>query len=358
VVLGIHQRTTVEIRADLRRVGANFNRMANEPRRHHYLPQFYLSGFSSPNGELWLTGLKDGKTWKGTPTSVGHQRDFYRVEDLPGVGPNDLERKLADFEGSAASVVRGISTSKQLPEDEDAFSYLINLVALMVARVPRTREVFSRPIVETSRMMLQILASDERRLRSAYEGARQKDPSLPENPDYDKMRETVSTGRYVLNVSQNYQLKQLFEIADTVLPLLAERLWSLLIAPEGVDFLTSDCPVAIEWTRPQPPSPFGAAFGPAETDVTFPLTRRFALLGRFEGPAETAVVSLKDVASINTRTCKWGQRFACSPKEDLVWLMNGGTIGNAKQLVAFLEARPAPDAEGPVFGRLNEPILS
>ena len=25
--------------------------MINEPRRHHYLPQFYLSGFTDENGE-------------------------------------------------------------------------------------------------------------------------------------------------------------------------------------------------------------------------------------------------------------------------------------------------------------------
>jgi hypothetical protein len=326
--------------------------MANEPRRHHYLPQFYLSGFASPKGELWLTGLKDGKTWKGTPASVGHQRDFYRIDDLSGVEPNDLEKSLADFEGSAATVIRGISTSGQLPEDEDAFSYLINLVAVMVARVPRTRDVLSKPIVETSEMMLQILASDERRLRAAYEAARQKTPSLLENPDFYKMREMVATGGYVLGVSQNYQLKQLFEVVDIVLPVLADRLWSLLIAPEGVDFVTSDCPVAVEWTRPQPPSPFGAAFGLAETDVTFPLTRRLALLGRFEGPAETGAASLKGVASINTRTCRWGQRFACSPKEDLVWLMNGGKIGNAKQLVELLKARSAPDDAASDFGEV------
>ena len=86
--------------------------MSTEPRRHHYLPQFYLSGFTTTgelDGQLRLIGLKDGKRWGGTPNTVGHQRDFYRVEGVPGIEPNDLERGFADLESRAANVIRSIS---------------------------------------------------------------------------------------------------------------------------------------------------------------------------------------------------------------------------------------------------------
>jgi len=144
--------------------------MSTEPRRHHYLPQFYLSGFTTTgesDGQLWLIGLKDGKRWGGKPDTVGHQRDFYRVEGVPGVEANELERRFADFEGRAANVIRSISATGQLPDDSDDFSFLINLVALMLARVPRTRDVFSKPLLEISEMLAQMIASDEKRFRSA-----------------------------------------------------------------------------------------------------------------------------------------------------------------------------------------------
>lgn len=296
--------------------------MSTEPRRHHYLPQFYLSGFTTtgePDGQLSLIGLKDGRRWRGTPNTVGHQRDFYRVEGVPGIEPNDLERGFADFEGRAAKVIRSISAKDQLPDDSDDFSFLINLVALMLARVPRTRDVFSKPLREVSEMLAQIMGLDE---------------------EDQTVREMLATGAYTIEVSQAYQLKQLLRIVDIVLPVLAQRLWSLMIVPDDVDFVTSDCPVALVWTIPRPPSPFGPGFGMAGTDVTFPLTRRLALLGRFEGPAETIRASRLQVANINARTCSYGGRFVCSSTEDLVWLMRDGTVGNAAQLIAALTEKP------------------
>jgi len=31
-----------------------------------------------------------GVTYRGRPATGGHQRDFYRVDDVPGVDPNDI----------------------------------------------------------------------------------------------------------------------------------------------------------------------------------------------------------------------------------------------------------------------------
>lgn len=52
-----------------------------EPRHHHYVTRAYLAGFVSPeDGQLHVFDRLTGRTFRGRPASVGHQRDFYRVE--------------------------------------------------------------------------------------------------------------------------------------------------------------------------------------------------------------------------------------------------------------------------------------
>ena len=82
-----------------------------EFRRHHFLPQFDLRGFTatgSSDGALHLLRPSDGHEWRGTPDSVGHQRDFYRIDGVPGVEPNQLERNFAVMEGQVGGVLGNV----------------------------------------------------------------------------------------------------------------------------------------------------------------------------------------------------------------------------------------------------------
>jgi hypothetical protein len=176
------------------------------------------------------------------------------------------------------------------------------------------------------------MVSTPERFASVYEQARRSGADLPEKPDYERMREFVQGEQYVIELSQGFYIKQLFHIVDIILPLLGQRLWSLLIAQDGFEFIVSDHPVALTWSRPRPPSFYGPGFGVPETDVTFPLSRRLALLGTFEGPADRRVASRNEIARINSRTCSYGERFVASSTEDLIWMMADGAIGNAQQL--------------------------
>ena len=59
---------------------------ASEPRKHHYVPAFYLAGFTeegSQDGRLRAIAKSDGRIFGGTPRTLAHQRDLYRVERLP-----------------------------------------------------------------------------------------------------------------------------------------------------------------------------------------------------------------------------------------------------------------------------------
>lgn len=326
--------------------------VARMSRRHHFLPQFYLAGFTSSaekDGDLWILNRDDGHRWKGNPNSVAHQRDFYRVDSVPGVTPDAFEKAFATFEGWAATTLKGILEKQELPvRGTEGFDILINLVALMEARVPGTRVALTKPLEMISKMILENMVITPEHFRATIKELRESGVKISEDVDYEVMKEFVQGKHYSIEIPQGLHMQQLFEMIDILLPLLGERKWSLLIAEDGAgDFVTSDRPVSLSWTiTPLLPGIFETpGFGLANTDVTFPLSKKLALLGRFEGISGRYRADQKRVATINSRTGMYCERFICSAQEDFPWLKSNGTVKGAADLVdeikKELKAKPS-----------------
>ena len=116
--------------------------MANRPRKHHYVPAFYLAGFTaSGSDEDRLNVFDQGqvKGWPATPRTAGYVNDFYVTDLGPGVDPTGFESGiLAPIEGKASGVIRTAIETDRLPHGPD-LNVLLNFVALMAARTPRIR---------------------------------------------------------------------------------------------------------------------------------------------------------------------------------------------------------------------------
>lgn len=113
-------------------------------KNHHFVSQGYLAGFTEDgtrNGRLFVAGLVSRRVFPTNPRNVGAERDFNRIE-ADGYDPDTLERQLGEFESTAISVIRGIQASGELPADEE-LSYVINLMALLVVRNPRSRRTMN-----------------------------------------------------------------------------------------------------------------------------------------------------------------------------------------------------------------------
>src|SRR5688500_13218841 len=90
---------------------------AKVPRRHHFLPRFYLAGFTisgKEDGELHVRDRQNGRRWKATPVSFAYERDFYRVDDVPDIAPDAVEGLLARVEADLAPVLSDIAKHRRL----------------------------------------------------------------------------------------------------------------------------------------------------------------------------------------------------------------------------------------------------
>ena len=81
-------------------------------RRHHYVPKFYLAGFTAEgtqDGRLFVVDQRTGKTWKSSPGGVAHERDFYRIDDA------DIDRYLVDGQVTQVAIAARDLNQEKLP---------------------------------------------------------------------------------------------------------------------------------------------------------------------------------------------------------------------------------------------------
>jgi hypothetical protein len=103
---------------------------------------------------------------------------------------------------------------------------------------------------------------------------------------------------------------------DHALPLLFERKWVLMKAPEqSPGFITCDHPVCLSWSEPQKVRlPLGLKT--KGTEILFPISPGLAVVGAFELDDGEADVNDAEVASANGTIILNAQRQVYSGRED------------------------------------------
>ena len=278
--------------------------MANRPRKHHYVPAFYLAGFTVSgldDARLHVFDQSQIKTWPATPRTTGYARDFYTIDLGPGVDPAGFESGvLARVEGESSPVIRTAIETERLPEGRD-FDVLLNFVAVMAVRTPRIRGLVGQVTNLVVKEAVQsLVATDEgwREFQNYCDNA-----GIRESDDEaEQMRQFILSGEYEVDLDQTSHVQKIVELVNGMLPLLAQRRWSLGIAGPGVpDFVCSDAPVSAA-----PTNQFGSAdtmhLANQHTLLSMPLTHRAVLFGSYEERPSMFRVNEFGVLSMNSMT--------------------------------------------------------
>jgi hypothetical protein len=127
-----------------------------EPRKHHYLPQFYLRGFSANGRSIFQIEKRGHRVYPSSIRDTTAIRDYHELDTVGVEDPGAVEKQLTHVEtqlaqGLAATLRSGITT----PE---VHSLLIQLVALLRVRVPAfkaTIEAHLQGIVRSTGLMME-----------------------------------------------------------------------------------------------------------------------------------------------------------------------------------------------------------
>lgn len=281
---------------------------------------------SLPKEQLHVIDKTKGQHFLTNPRNVGSLRDFNRVE-IPGAPIDEAERAIfAPIDGETAEVLKYIADNAALPKDGDMFA-LICFVALLYSHNPRPRSNLAKSETEILKGALGLLVAN----RERYESQMQK--VLGEGNEritYEATKQFVEEEDFEIKYRHGRHLQYELEvISDVVLPLLAQRKWSLLIADGSTsDFVCSDRPVALV-TIGDPPQnrdhPYyigGPGLARTNTELSTPLNRNMALIGTLEGDSYVTTVDDRIVAEINMRTIHFAARQIYCSNLDFKFLDN------------------------------------
>jgi hypothetical protein len=302
--------------------GRSYNRtltMATHARRHHFLPRFYLAGFtlsSRVDDYLYVFDLGRATVRRARPHNEAVERDLYRV-DMPGMDPDLFEKTWAGFEAEAARVIASIRGQDDM--SEDALNMLLNFMAMTVVRAPAFRKSLIRSLEDSTGLPFREAVArpeswrwivDEEALGLGVEEV----ASLLRRKDCKKAHPQI------------WHFFSSMVLHDSFLRLMAERAWHLYVANEGADFVTCDDPVGI--ARVPGEMPYRApSFRERDTVISFPINRHAALAGSYDGRYYLPHDDRRIVAVVNTGSVMRASRCIYAPQDDFVCLKPNGEFG-------------------------------
>ena len=315
---------------------------SSEPRKHHFVPAFYLAGFTedrSQEGRLSAIAKSDGRVFGGTPRTLGHQRDLYRV-DHPDLDPNTIEHAFSQIEGETASALGRILDDSS-PVDPDDIAILLNLVAMLAIRVPAVRKNFASLIEDVAQHFTDAVMQDPSAYEQYVEAQRREGVDMSDFPTFEAIKKGWEEGAFQPKANQTWLTMQGLELSSDVYDLLAQRSWMVATcdSTETGPLITSDRPVSIHWTRADVPAWSSPGFALPDTEVTFPLDLRHALIGRWEDQPSRSHIGGEPVAMLNGLTCLATDQHVYSVSEDFFALDRDRTIITGQ---SFLEQHRGP----------------
>jgi hypothetical protein len=291
-------------------------------RRHHYLPQAYLAQFTN-------TGTKEGqfnvlentgRIFRTSPKNVAVELDFNRV-DIEGHSPDFVENALAPMEHAAVQAITKTIATSQFPSDDD-YNAILNLICLIAVRNPFFRESFNRWREAQIRCIGDLLTANEKIWKHHVQKAKEDGMDIPDSISFKDMRRFIEEGDYTINFHPQSNLLVELEVFNKVLPILYERIWSIIIAPlDGPEFICSDHPVTLNFKSKR--SGY-IGLGLRGTELFFPLTPRAGFYGTFEDPLKPVVYAKpRNVAIMNSHIAMNAERQVYSRLDSFVIWFNG-----------------------------------
>jgi len=287
---------------------------------------------------LHVLDQENGNTFRTKPENIAHEKYLYAIEqsDKTNYEKEGLERAFAEFEGMVAPVIRELSLNKTIPEGRD-YSILINYIALMICRVPIMIKTFAESIIKIADMSIKMATSNEEKYQMLLEDLKKNGYEIKNYPDYEEFKEFLYSDRYTTDVNQNYKLKTIIDSTNLLIPILAQRKWSYLFVDETLGgFICSDNPVALV-SKLKPTFYHRQGFAMANTEVSMPLSKNVAIVGKFEGNEESGFASPKGLAVLNSRTGMYSNRFIFSATDDFIFLNENGEIENRNDLIKAIK---------------------
>lgn len=219
----------------------------SEPKRHHFLPICYLSGFSDENGKLSIYDRKRNSYRSQRADSVAFEKYLYSWILPDGSKDQGLEKHFGKIESHYPAIRDALERGELLTQEE--MDPLLAFIALQLFRVPATlgriSEIGTTAIDDYLGEVMEDEIEGRKFIRSIF-GEESAEGRLP-------FREfaPLIEGMQAKYPVRNSILRMLLEHAKQAYVFLNEKpAWTVVHAPFRKKFITSDRPVLVHKANP------------------------------------------------------------------------------------------------------------
>ncbi|MGC2161718.1 MAG: DUF4238 domain-containing protein [Silvibacterium sp.] len=255
-------------------------------RDNHFVPQLYLKNFASGSGEVYeyriLVSHPSVPVWK--PVNVagtGYEKNLY-TRIVRGEEADDIEQWLnREFESPAKEPLQRVLDDRELTQADWELlvrflaSQIVRTPAFLIKNLPRWNQM-------TPKVLDQSLKDIETRLREAKESGQKIIHDPAPHSEYFPMRVDrrdvpeekkvqITTKLVVGRALWFYTMKHLL---TSTLEVLHGHKWTILEAPTGLGWFTSDDPVICLNFRSESDYDFEGGWNRPRANILFPLSSR------------------------------------------------------------------------------------
>lgn len=287
------------------------------PKRHHYLPQFYLRRFAEEDGYLWVFDRSQQHLRRERPKSIAVRKHYYSTEDQEGNKDATMEEFFSFLEGKSKRVFDKLDENSDI-NLEDRY-YLATFMGFLACRIP----AFERSLNEAITGFAEVLM----RKNVDSPGFAQRFDKSPE-----ELTEYINSGELSLAANGNMRLENILNQGPIVARALFSQRWRIVRAPSKTSFVTSDRPFGIvvpdEIPFPYRNRPWGILS--PEVIAAFPLSCQTCLFMQGKQMVEAInerVASRDEVRNINLAVIKETETYAMARnKKHLESLARAGSL--------------------------------
>lgn len=291
----------------------NMTRKTKPSTRHHFISQFYLSGFTSDgtkDGDIYCFDLLKKCFWLTKTKDIAFENHFNDI-DAEGVPVDELESKLSELEGIVSPVFAELRNNQRLPKGIE-LDKILNFIALMLVRNPFVRRATDEGRTLGYFKYLENQLSTEESWNKLKNKIHESGITALDNLSYsDALKKLLPRSVKIQGNPMSYH-KYEFEKANEILPLLALRSWEVVTTSTDQLFISSDKCVTKIWTAPYPPPRNANGLLSIHSAMLFPVSSNTLLLGTFSEDRYKSITSLRNPPMVNNLIMTETDRFVYS----------------------------------------------
>lgn len=306
------------------------------PKKHHYIPQFYLKGFSLDNNNLWvydkqISNPKDVK--KLTTKAIAFENNFYTYESIDKT-KETMEGLFCQMEGLAANVINKITNGDKIDEQEKAD--LAVFISFLWLRTPKSKKRMANMAANLYEQVSRksIAMTPNQKLKEFFETKGQV-MSDEEIDDLKAFATDKKRSKFTLDIPQNYWIKEMLQLGMDITPTFQMCDWEFCVTDKPYAYITSDNPFMLIPSKPVHPF-YGLGLLTSGAKKVLPLNSKVCLV--MHEPKKNPINTYRKVNKdffrmVNKFTYKNAKRFVFSPDEGKLVRLNKAVIKNGNVLV-------------------------